>query len=191
MQEIIIIFGPPGSGKGTQGKVIAQKRSLDHISTGDIIRAEINSKSALGQEAKRFADSGILAPDALVSLIVDSYIKNHPESKGFLLDGYPRNITQANDLDKIVQNNDCVIKAIINLLVTPQESAKRLLKRADIEGRYDDTPQVIQTRLEVFTAETAPVLYHYAGLPTYHEINGHGPEKTITERINRILRTID
>src|SRR6185436_12751823 len=158
----LILFGPPGSGKGTQSEKLVEKYGLVHLSTGNLLREEITNKTPLGLEAKAFIDKGQLVPDEVVIGMVDSFFEHHKEAKGFLFDGFPRTAAQAVALDKLLELKKTEIAAVLALEVTEEELVKRLLNRGKTSGRSDDTnEEVIRRRFAVYTNETEPVAGHY------------------------------
>src|SRR5687768_9947655 len=154
----LILFGPPGSGKGTQSEKLVDKYGLMHLSTGNLLREEIANKTPLGIEAKKFIDNGQLVPDEVVIGMVDSYFDKHKDAKGFLFDGFPRTVAQAQALDKLLALKKTDITLFLALEVSEEELVKRLIKRGKTSGRSDDTDEsVIRKRLAVYNSETTPV----------------------------------
>ena len=171
----LILFGPPGSGKGTQSEKIVEKFGLIHLSTGNLLRHEISTKTPLGLEAKNFMDKGQLVPDEVVIGMIDSCLVHHPDAKGFLFDGFPRTVAQAEALDKLLALKKTSIHKVIALDVLEEELVKRLLKRGETSGRSDDTnEEVIRKRFTVYTQETAPVADHYKKQGKLEVIKGIG-----------------
>src|SRR5215204_1788334 len=169
----LILFGPPGSGKGTQSEKIVQKFGLKHLSTGDLLRREIAERTPLGVEAKNFMDKGQLVPDEVVIGMIDSCLDKHTEAKGFLFDGFPRTVAQAEALDKLLEFKKTAITKVLALEVSEEELIKRLLKRGETSGRSDDTnEEIIRKRFTVYKKETAAVAGHYTELGKFETING-------------------
>ncbi len=168
----IIIFGPPGCGKGTQSSKITEKYQLVHISTGDIIRKEIKSGSEFGIQLKAIVEKGELVPYELIIKILESALVKSKNVKGFIFDGFPRTIEQATDLDNILAKDNTSISMVLSLKVEDDVVVERLLKRAQIEGRKDDTKDVIQNRLKVYKAETFPLVELYKRQGKYFEVEG-------------------
>lgn len=184
----LILFGPPGSGKGTQSMKIAEKYHLAHISTGDIFRREIKNKTDLGLRVQSIIEKGELVPDELLIEILENAMDQEQDKRGFIFDGFPRTIRQANDLDKLMaRRNDCV-SLVLALDVDESEVIKRLLLRAKEEGRKDDTEEVIKNRLEVYKKQTHPLIDYYKKQDKFKSVNGVG---SIEEIFNNICREID
>lgn len=184
----IIIFGPPGSGKGTQSIKLAEKYNLTHISTGDILRAEIKAKSELGLRVQSVIESGELVSDELLIDLLRSAIQKHPATEGFLFDGYPRTIQQANDLEDLLKELNGTVNIVLALDVHDDELMGRLLKRAEIEGRKDDTEEVISNRLKVYHSQTRPLMDHYKAQGKTASVHGVG---SIDEIFDRLCQKID
>lgn len=158
----LILFGPPGSGKGTQSDKLVEKYGLIHLSTGNLLRQEIKEKTPLGLEAKSFIDKGQLVPDEVVIGMVDSYFDQHKGAKGFLFDGYPRTVAQAEALDKLLALKKTGIATVLFLNVDEEELIKRLVHRGKTSGRSDDMDENVQRkRQEVYRNETLPVAGYY------------------------------
>ncbi len=168
----IIIFGPPGCGKGTQSSKITEKYKLVHISTGDIIRKEIKSGSEFGIQLKAIVEKGELVPYELIIKILESALVRSKNAKGFIFDGFPRTIDQATDLDKILAKDNTSISMVLSLKIEDDVVVQRLLKRAQIEGRKDDTEEVIKNRLKIYKAETFPLIELYKKQGKYFEVEG-------------------
>jgi adenylate kinase len=185
----LILFGPPGSGKGTQSDKIVEKFGLIHLSTGNLLRQEIADKTALGIEAKNFIDKGQLVPDAVVIAMISSCLEKHADAKGFLFDGFPRTVAQAEALDKLLSLKKTSISKVIALEVVEEELIKRLIKRGETSGRSDDTNEdVIRKRFAVYKDETEPVADHYKELGKFEAIRGVG---TIDEIFNAVSTLIE
>jgi adenylate kinase len=171
----IILFGPPGSGKGTQSEKIVEKYGLIHLSTGNLLRQEIAEKTPLGLEAKSLMDKGQLVPDEVVVGMIDSCLEKHADAKGFLFDGFPRTVAQAEALDKLLDLRKTAITKVLALEVTEEELVKRLLKRGETSGRSDDNDEsVIRKRYTVYKNETEPVAEHYKQQGKLESIKGEG-----------------
>jgi len=185
----IVLFGPPGAGKGTQSEKLIVKYELVHLSTGDIFRANIKGGTELGNLAKSYMDKGQLVPDEVTIRILESEANKHPNAKGFIFDGFPRTDAQAKALDHFLASKGQSITLMLSLEVEEEELRKRLLERGKTSGRADDVnPEVIQKRINVYNAETAPVKSFYQEQNKCSEINGIG---SIDEIFNRLCHAID
>ena len=170
----LILFGPPGAGKGTQAVRIAKKFGWIHISTGDILRAEVSQGTALGNKVKAVMEAGHLVPDELLIEIMESVYKKHAQASGFVLDGFPRTLNQAVELEKMLDRAGLAVSMVLALAVNEEELIKRLLNRAREQGRKDDTEEVIRNRLVQYHQHTQPLVDYYAGKGLYEEIYGVG-----------------
>lgn len=185
----LVLFGPPGSGKGTQSEKIVEHYGLVHLSTGNLLREEIKNKTPLGMEAKSFIDKGHLVPDEVVIGMVDSYFDAHKDAKGFLFDGFPRTLAQAKALDKLMALKKIAIAQVLMLDVDQEELIKRLVHRGKTSGRSDDADENIQRkRQEVYRSETLPVADYYAKEKKLANLDGMG---SIDEIFGRICGYID
>ncbi len=180
----LILFGPPGSGKGTQAVKLAQRFSLVHISTGDLFRYEIGSQTPLGVAAKRYMNQGQLVPDTVTIGMLRAKVERHPGAGGFIFDGFPRTVAQALALDHLLEGMDAQVDTLIALEVGEDEITKRLLERGKTSGRPDDQNEaVIRKRFNVYLQETAPVFDHYQGQAKAKRINGIGDIDEIHQRL--------
>jgi adenylate kinase len=185
----VILFGPPGSGKGTQSEKLVERYGLIHLSTGNLLRQEIAERTPLGLEAKSFIDKGQLVPDEVVIGMVDSYFDQHRGSKGFLFDGFPRTVAQAKALDKLLELKKTKIATVIALEVSEVELEKRLLNRGKTSGRSDDSDEtVIKKRFDVYTNETSPVAEHYRRQKKFQSVSGEGE---VIDIFSGICQSID
>jgi|TARA_Y100000996_G_scaffold256199_1_gene201513 adenylate kinase len=187
----ILLFGPPGAGKGTQAKLICKKFSLDHVSTGDILRNEISKGSKLGVTAKQIIDSGHLVSDEIIIDIIKirlSEIKMNNAS--FLLDGFPRSINQANLLSSIMKELDIKLNAAILIDVEQPVLINRIINRKNTEGREDDSEEVLASRLKVYYDQTAPLIQFYKDLNLLKWVNGVGEISDINQQINSIMEQL-
>lgn len=157
----IVLFGAPGSGKGTQAKLIAEKFGFDHVSTGDLFRYEISHKTPLGLKAQEIINRGDLCPDDITLGMLNNHIQKHPDSKGFIFDGVPRTIKQAEMLDDKNLFKDLNIDMVLYLYVEMEEVEKRILRRAQLENRADDTPETVKARVANFFDQTMPLEEYY------------------------------
>ena len=186
----LLIMGPPGAGKGTQAKFIAERFGIPAISTGDIFRANVSQGTPLGLEAKGYMDKGEYVPDEVTNLMVRNRIDEPDADHGFLLDGYPRTLAQVEELDGMIKHTGHQLDAVIVLTVDQDEIVERLHKRAIQEGRDDDTPEVIRRRQEVYREETEPLIAVYKGRGLVQEIDGLGDVAEVTERIIAALDSV-
>jgi len=185
----LILFGPPGSGKGTQAERLVEKYGLIHLSTGNLLREEISNKTLLGLEAKKFMDHGRLVPDEVVIGMVDSYFDQHKDAVGFLFDGFPRTVAQAEALDKLMTLKNTSISIVLALDVTEEELVKRILNRGKTSGRSDDTnEEIIRKRFAVYINETSPVAEYYKKAEKFLAIKGEG---TVDEINNSLRKAIE
>ena len=176
----LILFGPPGSGKGTQSESIIAEFGLKHLSTGNLLREEIGNSTTLGLEAKRFMDAGQLVPDEVVIGMVDNFMQAHPEAKGFLFDGFPRTTAQCIALDALLKSKSSEINVVLALEVSEEELVKRLLGRGLTSGRSDDTNEtVIRARIQEYHDKTTAVAKHYAQFNKVVHVKGEGSVKSI------------
>ncbi len=184
----LIMFGPPGSGKGTQSKMLAEKYNLTHISTGDIFRKEIREETELGKRVKNIVDRGELVPDSLLIEIIKKAIMDNSHKDGYIFDGFPRTVRQAEDFDRLLLELGMKLTTVLRLKVTDEEVIQRLKKRAEIEGRKDDTVEVISNRIKIYREKTMPLLDYYREQDIIAEINGIG---TIEEIFDKLVREIN
>jgi len=176
----LILFGPPGSGKGTQSEKLILKYGLKHLSTGDLLRSEIAQQTQLGMEAKNFMDKGQLVPDAVVIGMIRSAIENNPAVKGFLFDGFPRTSAQAAALDQLMELKNTSIKMMLAMEVGEKELMSRLLKRGETSGRSDDTnEEVVKARIVEYHNKTAAVADYYSQFNKVVNIKGEGTVEDI------------
>lgn len=186
----LIIMGPPGAGKGTQAKFIAEHFKIPAISTGDIFRANVSQGTELGVEAKRYMDAGEYVPDEVTNLMVRNRIDDPDAGNGFLLDGYPRTLAQVDELDGMIRHTGHKLDAVVVLTVDQDEIVARLLQRAQVEGRTDDTEEVIRRRQEVYLEQTEPLIAVYKSRDLVVEIDGMGEVAEVTQRIFEALDII-
>lgn len=185
----LILFGPPGSGKGTQSEKIVTKFGLKHLSTGDLLRREIAEKTPLGLEAKKFMEKGQLVPDEVVIGMIDSCLEQNLEAKGFLFDGFPRTTAQAEALDKLLALKKTSIAKVLALEVSEEELVRRILKRGETSGRSDDTEEVIRKRFYVYKNETSSVGEHYKALGKFETVKGEGSVEEIFDALSNAIES--
>ena len=185
----LILFGPPGSGKGTQSEKLTAKYNLKHLSTGDILRSEIQKQTPLGNEAKKLMDKGHLVPDEVVVGMIGTALDSNPKCDGFLFDGFPRTSAQAEALDKLLELKKAPLAAMLALEVREDELIKRLLKRGETSGRSDDNnDMVIRERIEEYHRKTAPVADHYKKAGKVIMVKGEG---SVDEIFTALCKEID
>lgn len=175
----LILFGPPGSGKGTQSSNLINTFGLKHLSTGDLLRDEIARETRLGIEAKKFMDAGQLVPDAVVIGMIGSKLDENPEAKGFIFDGFPRTTAQAEALDNLLELKGTSIHMLISLEVPEEELKQRLLLRGAVSGRSDDNEEIIANRIVEYRAKTEPVSNYYEAQGKLERIKGVGEVEEI------------
>jgi len=185
----LILFGPPGSGKGTQSEKLTAKYGLKHLSTGDLLRSEIAQHTALGLEAKKIMDKGHLVPDEVVIGMICTALETFPDTKGFLFDGFPRTDKQAEALDKLLDLKKTTISVMVALTVSEEELVKRLAKRGETSGRSDDTNEsIIRARIAEYNSKTAAVADYYKSFDKVVMVKGEG---SIEEIFNALCKEID
>lgn len=187
----IILFGPPGSGKGTQAKLLEEKFGLLQVSTGDLFRYELSNKTPLGQEAQKYMDQGLLVPDEITMGMLENKLNMHPDVKGFILDGVPRTIAQCEILDKMLLAREEQVDSLISLVVEDDEIVTRLLERGKTSGRADDAnEEVIRKRIEEYKAKTSPVYAYYNKIEIAQKVSGIGDISEINARLSSLISTI-
>ncbi len=180
----LILFGPPGSGKGTQAKKLAERFNLLHISTGDLFRYELGNNTPLGQEARKYMERGELVPDEVTIGMLRNKLEQHPEVEGYIFDGFPRTIPQAEALDKLLASKGQEISALIALDVPDEEIVRRLLSRGKESGRADDqSEEIIRNRIKTYREQTVPVYEYYKPSGKSRTIEGVGKIEEIAERL--------
>ncbi len=185
----LILFGPPGSGKGTQSEKLIVRYGLKHLSTGDLLRSEISRQTALGMAAKSFMDKGQLVPDEVVIGMISSALDENPQAKGFLFDGFPRTSTQAEALDNLLELKETCIAVMLAMDVSEEELVKRLIKRGETSGRSDDVnDQVIRARIAEYHNKTAAVADYYQQFEKVVMVKGEG---SIDDIFNALCKEID
>jgi adenylate kinase len=179
----IVMMGPPGAGKGTQAIVVADRVGVPHISTGDLFRANVGQGTPLGLEAKRYMDAGEYVPDTVTNAMVRDRISGDDCRGGFLLDGYPRTLDQVGELDAMLASAGLRVDRVVELTVDTDEVVTRLLKRAEEQGRADDTEDVIRRRMDVYAEQTAPLTSVYDARGLLVRVDGMGSVEDVTARI--------
>lgn len=184
----VVLFGPPGSGKGTQSAKLIEKYGLIHLSTGDILRAELAAQTELGKEAKRYMDKGELVPDRVVIGMIGRKLDENGKVNGFIFDGFPRTTSQAEALDSLLKDKNTSITLMVALEVPHEELVKRLLNRGKESGRADDqNAEVIENRIRVYHRETAPVIHYYEAQHKFFPVNGVGSIDDIFQRLCEVI----
>ncbi len=187
----IVIFGAPGSGKGTQSEKLIEKYHLTHLSTGDILRNEIKNNTELGELTSKYMAKGQLVPDSVVIEMLDKLFDQHPDNVGYIFDGFPRTLPQGEALDAMLSKRDTKINLVLSLEVDDEHLTERLIKRGEISGRNDDTPETIKSRLQVYYNQTAPLKEYYTTRDKLVKIDGLGTVEEIFARIEKIVDKID
>jgi adenylate kinase len=186
----VIMMGPPGAGKGTQATFVAEHFGIPAISTGDIFRANVAEGTPLGLEAKRYMDAGEYVPDEITNKMVRNRIDEPDAEPGFLLDGYPRTLAQVEELDGMIEFTGHRLDAAVVLTVDGEEIVARLLQRAEVEGRADDTEDVIRRRQEIYREQTEPLIEVYRDRGVLVEVDGIGEVDQVTKRIFEALDVV-
>jgi adenylate kinase len=186
----LVLMGPPGAGKGTQARFVAEHFKIPAISTGDIFRANVSQGTPLGQEAQRYMDAGEYVPDEVTNKMVRNRIDEPDADPGFLLDGYPRTLAQVEELDGMIEFTGHRLDAVVSLTADAEAVVQRLLQRAAIEGRADDTEDVIRRRQEIYAEQTAPLIEVYRRRGLLIEVDGMGEVDEVTQRIFAALDEI-
>ncbi len=181
----IILFGPPGSGKGTQSAKLLEKYKLSHLSTGDLLRDQLKRETALGLEAQKYMEQGLLVPDEVVIGMIESKLDEAgPETKGFIFDGFPRTVEQAKALDDLLARKGTTLMSLVALEVTQKELVKRILLRGETSGRADDRDEAtVLNRVKEYDTKTAPVADHYKSQAKFHAVSGLGSIEDIFGRL--------
>lgn len=186
--KYFILFGPPGAGKGTQATTMVENFKLHHISTGALLRQEIAAGTELGKEAKKLIDNGQLVPDAVVVGMIKSEFERIKDINGFLLDGFPRTIKQAESLDQMLAEAKTEVTAVVSIMIPDATIKERIKHRATIEGRADDASnETINNRIATYHNQTEPLIAYYSKAEKYYEIDGCGTIEEVQARINTIM----
>jgi len=186
----IVLFGPPGSGKGTQSEKIIKKYGLVHISTGDLLREEVAAQTELGKKAKAIMDKGELVSDKIVIKMIRKKLGENQNGAGFIFDGFPRTVEQARELRKALTDYDERISVMISLEVPREELVKRLLNRGKETGRSDDNLETIDNRIDVYNRQTIPVTYYYDKMHKHAAVEGTGSVDKIFDRIVEVISKV-
>lgn len=187
----IVLFGPPGAGKGTQAEFLIKRFGLIHLSTGDLLRREIAGSTPLGIQAKSFMDKGELVPDSVVIGMIKNLLETNTGAKGFIFDGFPRTVAQAEALDALLNSNDTPVSGMLSLEVGKEELIARLKNRGVTSGRQDDQDvSVIENRINVYHEKTAPLKDYYAAQNKYFSVNGMGSVEEIANRLKETVHSL-
>ena len=186
----IVIFGAPGSGKGTQSELIIAEYGIDHISTGDVLRSEMKNETELGKIAKDYIEKGQLVPEELIVDMLAKVLDSKENSKGVIFDGFPRTIPQAKALKEMLNKRGTDVSVMLNLQVEEEELIKRLLERGKVSGRSDDNLETIKSRLDVYHKQTAPLADYYIGEGKHVAIEGMGTVEEIFGRIKEAVNNL-
>ncbi len=187
----LVLFGPPGAGKGTQASFLAKEYLLIHLSTGDILREEIAENTEIGRKTRDIICRGELVPDEIVIELIRHKLDKNPTANGFLFDGFPRTVPQAEALDKLLVHYGRSVSAMLSLEVEKEELISRLMNRGTTSGRSDDSDRsVIENRIEVYNQKTAPLIHYYQSAGKYEAINGIGSIDDITGRLKRCIESL-
>lgn len=186
--KYFILFGPPGAGKGTQATPMAERYNLKHVSTGDLLRHEIAEGTELGKQAKALIEKGDFVPDVVVEGMIANCFAAHPDVNGFLLDGFPRTVQQAMDLDEMLESRDEYVTGVVSLIIPDSLIKERIKGRALVEGRADDaSDETIANRIATYHAKTEPLIEIYKDKGVYHEVDATGTIEEVRERVFSLM----
>jgi len=187
----LVLFGPPGAGKGTQADFLIEKFKLIHLSTGDLLRSQIAAETMLGVEAKSYMDKGFLVPDSIVIGMIKSKLQENKGANGYIFDGFPRTVAQAKALDELLNENETPVSGMLCLLVENEELINRLLFRGKTSGRPDDQDvSIIENRIKIYHEKTAPLRDYYRAQNKYYKIDGTGTVEEIAQRLSDTVATL-
>jgi adenylate kinase len=183
----LLLLGPPGAGKGTQAQLLVERLGIPQISTGDMLRTAVAAGSEVGRKAKSYMDAGKLVPDAIVIGVAQQRLRQPDAKRGFILDGFPRTVAQAEALDVMLPTLDCELERCVALTVDADELVKRLLQRAELEGRSDDNETSIRTRMREYKQKTEPLIAYYRSRGVLREVDGIGAVEEVAQRVAQAL----
>jgi adenylate kinase len=187
----LVLFGPPGAGKGTQAHFLIEKFKLIHLSTGDLLRSQIAAETTLGVEAKSYMDKGFLVPDSIVIGMIKEKLQENKDANGYIFDGFPRTVAQAKALDELLDEIGTPVSGMVCLLVENKELIKRLLFRGKTSGRPDDQDvSIIENRISIYHEKTLPLRYYYGSQNKYYKIDGTGSVEEIAQRLSETVATL-
>lgn len=185
----VILLGPPGAGKGTQGALLSERAGLPRVATGDLLRTAVRHGTALGKQARTYMDRGLLVPDEIILALIDEVLDSPAARDGLIMDGFPRTVAQAEAVDARLAQRGRQVDRAISINVPEDELVRRLLGRAEQEGRSDDTPETIRRRLAVYRDQTEPLIGYYRSRSVLREVDGVGLPTAIAARIDEVLRS--
>jgi adenylate kinase len=183
----LLLLGPPGAGKGTQARRLVAKLGVPQVSTGDMLRAAVAASTPVGRQAQAYMDRGELVPDAVVIGVTEERLRQPDAAAGFVLDGFPRTAAQAEALDALLEKLGRGLERVLSIRVEDDELVERLLRRAHLEGRSDDTPETVRNRMRVYREQTAPLIDHYRRRRLLAEVDGEGSVEDVERRIQEAL----
>ena len=187
----LVLFGPPGAGKGTQADFLIEKFKLIHLSTGDLLRTQIAAETTLGLEAKSYMDKGFLVPDSIVIGMIKAKLSENKDANGYIFDGFPRTVEQAKALDELLTQIGTPVSGMLCLLVEKDELVKRLLNRGKTSGRPDDQDvSIIENRINIYHEKTYPLREYYSSQNKYYKINGTGSVEEIAQRLSDTVASL-
>jgi adenylate kinase len=183
----IILLGPPGSGKGTQGAILAERMGIPRVSTGDLLRRAVERETPLGQQARSYMDQGLLVPDEIIMGLIEEVLASPEADGGILMDGFPRTVPQAKAVDEALAARSATVDCVLNITVPEDELVRRMMGRAREQGRADDTPETIRRRLQVYLEQTAPLVAYYEERGVVRTVDGSGNIDEIAQQVASIV----